>query len=125
MARLEEIVIDARHPARLARFWEAALEGYAIRAYDDAELARLAAGGHTPDTDPSVALDGPGPTIFFQLAISPKTVRNRVHLDLGCDDPARETRRLVGLGATVRDAHPRFTVLLDPEGNEFCLKAAR
>jgi hypothetical protein len=125
MAVLEEIVIDALHPARLARFWAAALEDYVLRAYDEAELERLAALGHSPETDPSVALDAPGPTIFFQLTGVPKAGRNRVHLDLGCTDRAAEIRRLVALGATVRDQHADFTVLLDPEGNEFCLKVPR
>lgn len=39
MAEYLEIVFDSQHPARLARFWAAALPGYAVRSYDDAELA--------------------------------------------------------------------------------------
>lgn len=42
MARLKEIVIDARHPAALARFWADALTDYDIRPYDATEIARLA-----------------------------------------------------------------------------------
>jgi hypothetical protein len=116
-----EVVIDSLHPAQLARFWARALRGYRVRAYDDAELARLAGLGLTPETDPSVAVDGDGPTLWFQQTGTPKTGRNRVHLDIRCRDRAAEARRLSGLGARIRDDHPGHTVMLDPEGNEFCL----
>lgn len=66
MARFTDIVVDAVDPPRLARFWASALDDYAIRPYDIAEIERLEALGLTPDTDPTVALDGPGPTLFFQ-----------------------------------------------------------
>ena len=39
MARLKDIVVDADHPAALARFWAAALDGYAVAPYDDASHA--------------------------------------------------------------------------------------
>ncbi len=122
MAELSEIVFDALHPASLARFWEEALEGYAVRPYDAEEIERLRGLGLTPETDPAVALDGPGPTIFFQLTQIPKEVRNRVHLDLATDDRPREVARLEALGAVVRDVHGQHTVMLDPEGNEFCVR---
>ena len=109
------------HPAGLARFWAAALEGYAVRAYDEAEVARLAGLGLTPETDPQVAVDGPGPTLWFQQVAEKKTARNRVHLDLVGGERAAEVARLGELGATVRDEHDGFTVMLDPEGNEFCV----
>ncbi len=41
MARIQDITFDCRHPASLARFWAAALDGYAVAPYDDAELERL------------------------------------------------------------------------------------
>ncbi|HEX7037269.1 MAG TPA: VOC family protein [Pseudomonadales bacterium] len=116
-----EIVIDSLHPARLARFWAEALPGYRVREYVAEEIARLAARGLTPETDPSVAVDGAGPTLWFQQTERPKTERNRIHLDLRCRDRAAERARLTGLGARVRDEHPHHTVMLDPEGNEFCL----
>ncbi len=122
MADLKEIVFDSRHPASLARFWAAVLEGYAVRAYDDAEIERLAGQGHTPESDPTVAVDGPGPTLFFQETLTPKTTRNRMHLDVGTDDRSGEVARLVALGGTIRDEHGTFTVMLDPEGNEFCVR---
>jgi hypothetical protein len=122
VARIREIVIDALDPPALARFWAAALDGYALRAYDAAEIARLAALGRTPGTDPSVALDGPGPTLFFQETATPKPGRNRLHLDLVGRSRASEVERLCSLGATVRDEHNTYSVLQDPEGNEFCVQ---
>ena len=121
MVRIRDIVIDALDPAALARFWEAALDGYSVRPYDDAEIARLAGMGRTPDTDPQVALDGPGPTIFFQESAEAKTGRNRLHLDLIGGPRGPEVDRLCSLGATLRDAHDTYSVLQDPEGNEFCV----
>lgn len=44
-SRLKQIVIDCHHPAGLAKFWAAALDDFDVRAYDDAEIARLAALG--------------------------------------------------------------------------------
>ncbi len=121
MARLKEIVFDSEHPARLARFWAAVLDGYAVRAYDAAEIARLAARGRTPETDPMVAVDGPGPTLFFQLAAR-GTGAGPLHLDVAGGPRAAEVARLEALGAAVRDVHPRYTVMLDPEGNRFCVQ---
>ncbi|MEM8769820.1 MAG: VOC family protein [Pseudomonadota bacterium] len=121
MAELKEIVIDALHPAALARFWAETLEDYSLRPYDAEEVARLAGLGLTPETDPSVALDGSGPTIFFQLTETPKAGRNRIHLDLATRDRSAEVARLEKLGAVVRDRHDGHTVMLDPEGNEFCV----
>ena len=78
-----QITIDAASPSRLARFWAAALPGYQVRPYDEAEITRLASLGLTPETDTSVPIDAQGqPTIWFQKSDRVTTVRNRIHLDL-------------------------------------------
>ena len=121
MAKLREIVFDAVHPAAQARFWAQVLDGYAVRAYDAVEIARLAALGLTPETDPSVLVDGPGPVLCFQQVSERKSQRNRVHLDVNVADRAKEVVRLQALGATLaRETHDH-TVMRDPEGNEFCV----
>ena len=51
MPTITEIVFESTTPSRLAAFWSAVLDDYAIRPYDDAEIARLAALGFTPETD--------------------------------------------------------------------------
>jgi hypothetical protein len=124
MAFIRDIVVDCAHPAPLARFWAAVLAGYDVAPYDEAELARLRANGiDDPEDDPTVLVEaGPDrPRFFFVLVPEPKTVKNRLHLDLRADDPAAEVIRLVGLGARVTSEQDRLTVLEDPEGNEFCL----
>jgi hypothetical protein len=125
MATLREIVFDAHDPPALARFWAAALDGYAVRPYDDEEIARLARLGHTPATDPNVAVDGPGPTLFFQRRAGHEPARGRIHLDVRCASRTAEIPRLEGLGARVRDVHDAYTVMLDPEGNAFCVQGPR
>jgi hypothetical protein len=121
MGRLKEIVIDADQPASLARFWAAAVDGYAVAPYDAAEIARLAALGLAPETDPTVMVEGPGPTLCFQLRTGPRPERNRIHLDLAATDRSAEVGRLKGLGATFWRRDEGYTVLRDPEGNQFCV----
>ena len=125
MAWLREIVVDCRHAPSLARFWEQVLDGYAVRAYDQEEIERLAGLGLTPETDPSVALDGPGPTFFFTQVPEPKAGKNRLHVDVVSTEQNTEVARLVALGASVRADYEGWTVLGDPEGNEFCVTDPR
>lgn len=125
MGWIDHIVIDCERPAALARFWAAALDGYAIRPYDDHEIARLAALGFTPETDPVVMVDGPGLTLCFQFVPEPKRVKNRVHLDVGAAELRVEVDRLCALGADVlarfEDRSPPRVTMADPECNEFCV----
>ena len=120
MSHLVGIVLDCRHAAKLARFWEVAL-GWPIRPYDEAEIARLAALGLTPQTDPTVAIDAPdGSLVFFlQEVPEPKTGKNRMHVDVRLRDQTH-LDELLRLGATVVSEHDGWRVLADPEGNEFC-----
>lgn len=121
MARLKEIVIDADDPPKLARWWARIVDGYELRPYDDAEIARLASIGLTPETDTTVMLDGPGPTLCFQLMKGPRPERNRWHLDLASADRSGEVTRILGLGASQMREGSNFTTLRDPEGNQFCV----
>ena len=122
MAQLRQIVVDGAHPPALAKFWEAALDGFSIRAYDDEEVARLAAIGRTPDTDPVVILDGPnGLELCFQETDVAAMPKRPMHLDLTAADREAEVRRLVALGAIVHEEHPDHTWLRDPENNDFCV----
>ena len=69
------------------------------------------------------------PGLIFVPVPEPKTVKNRVHLDLNPDDREAEVERLVGLGAGPVDVGQgpdvTGTVLADPEGNEFCVLKPR
>ncbi len=122
MSALKAVCIDCADPASLARWWAPVL-GYHVRDYTDGDLADLRRRGFAgPEDDPEVALDpddGTGPTVWFNCVPEPKAVKNRVHIDVyGSVD------ELVARGATVVDPQPEgidWTVMLDPEGNEFCV----
>lgn len=127
MVEIRDVVFDSRHAASLARFWAQALDGYTVAAYDDEELERLRSLGiDDPEDDPSVLVEGaPGkPQLWFQTVPEPKTVKNRVHLDLTTTDLDADVQRLLNLGARrFEPASPEdgLVILQDPEGNEFCV----
>lgn len=127
VAALADIVFDCAHPATLARFWAAALDGHEVAPYDGEELVRLRSLGiDNVEDDPTVLVqptNGGGPRLWFHLVPEPKRVKNRVHLDLRADDVSEELARLVALGAVAIDDQPTgdVVILRDPEGNEFCL----
>ena len=70
---------------------------------------------------------GDGPRLAFQRVPEPKTVKNRVHVDVWAVDGKldAEVERLLALGASeverVTDESGTFVVMQDPEGNEFCV----
>ena len=107
--RLVDLVIDAVQPARLARFWAAAL-GWEVAEGGDVEPS----GYRYPDP---VAL----PLVFLPVPEA-KTVKNRIHLDLATESVAHqaaEVERLLGLGAVHADigqGDVPWVVLADPEG---------
>src|SRR5690606_16051954 len=115
---------DCQAAPALARFWAALLDGYAVRAYDEAEVARLAKLGLTPETDPIVMVDGPGPSLCFQQVPGRDYRNNRVHLDIAVRDPVATILQILELGGAIqREAGP-YTVMRDPEGNQFCVVRA-
>ena len=126
MGRLGDVVFDCTHPASLARFWAAAIDGYRVAPYDEAELARLREMGvDDPEDDPSVLVEpesGVGPRLWFTRVPEPKTVKNRVHLDLRAPDVDAEVARLVALGARELARVQDWVVLADPEDGEFCVQ---
>jgi hypothetical protein len=128
MAMILDVTFDSPRPVSIARFWAAALDGYEVAPYDEAEIARLhALGIDDLDDDPTVLVQrsaGPGPRLFFQLVPEPKVAKNRVHLDLAAADPVAEVERLASLGARVLSEHEHWTTLADPDGNEFCVSTA-
>jgi hypothetical protein len=83
--------------------------------------------------------EGRGPRIWFQQVPEGKSVKNRLHLDLGASGgrevplPLRrervlaEVERVTGLGAVQlrvleQEGLDHFAVVMqDPEGNEFCV----
>jgi hypothetical protein len=142
-----QIVIDCADADRLTAFWAAAagyepedIDGF-VRSIVDAGHAgpddvvevggRLRFRGYGSLRHPDDPIDergvGLGRRILFQEVPEPKTVKDRIHLDLlvGPDARAAEVERLLGLGATVLrevdEPGGRHTTMADPEGNEFCV----
>ena len=107
------ITIDAREPRTVAEFWASAL-GWRVVEEED-QIVSIA---------PS---DASWPTIDVVQVPEGKTVKNRLHLDLRADGSTaqEEVDRLLSLGARRADvgqgADVTWTVLADPEGNEFCV----
>jgi catechol 2,3-dioxygenase-like lactoylglutathione lyase family enzyme len=130
--RIDAIVFDCEDAAPLARFWASAL-GWTVAPYDADELERLDARGiGDPEDDPSVMVEPPDdetpglPVLFFTEVPEPKSGKNRVHVDVVADETVDdEVIRLEGLGATLRNWAEEegnvWAVMLDPEGNEFCV----
>ena len=104
---IRNITFDAEDPDRLATFWAAALDWERQGGFVVAPEGR--------------------PRLNFERVPEPKVVKNRVHLDVNVDDRGRHVARLIELGATKsHDVHDpdgdlSWTVMLDPEGNEFCV----
>ncbi|WP_316520106.1 VOC family protein [Kitasatospora brasiliensis] len=108
--QLYNVVIDSADAAKLAAFWASAT------GWDAAEWS---------SADEAVVRNpGTGVNLYFMRVPEEKAGKNRVHLDLSPtpDSDARaEIERLTALGARVLTKYDGYTVLADPEGNEFCL----
>ncbi len=105
---LAALVIDCADPPVLARWWSR-LVGGEVDVDADGD-ARLRISNALP--------------IDFLRVPEPKTVKNRLHIDLRTVDVSEATAQALRLGATPADdvyAGESWRVLRDPEGNEFCL----
>jgi predicted enzyme related to lactoylglutathione lyase len=115
---LRNVTVDCTDAHGLARFWAEAL-GWNVFHDDDPEVL----------VAPSYPWAGPGPGLLFIPVPEPRTVKNRLHLDI---QPVQATRdeevaRLQGLGATVVEDHRNddgtgWVWMADPEGNDFCVE---
>ncbi|MEU9212796.1 VOC family protein [Streptomyces sp. NPDC048415] len=105
--------VDATDAEKLAHFWAEVL-GREVASGGSPEFAALDPGGSTP-------------RLSFHQVPEPKSVKNRLHLDLITSTFEAESQRLVALGASrIRDVaqgSARWTTFADPEGNEFDLIA--
>lgn len=113
---VRSITVDCAHPTRLAQFW-AEVTGYTPGEPDDLDEAAVL---NPPDRQ--------SPRLLFLRVPEGKAVKNRWHLDLQPQSTmADEVERLLGLGARVLRVFDHkgddvFTVMQDPEGNEFCVE---
>ena len=117
---------DAGDPRRIAAFWAQALRYVPEPGFDG------------PDNASIVDPEGRGPAIGFLRVPEGKTAKNRMHIDIRVAgeppwDPVERDRlvhervaELVAAGATrvreeLYDGELGHVVMLDPEGNEFCV----
>lgn len=103
--RLYEVVVDCADPLRLATWWGDLLGADVEQGEDDDWSLRV----------PGAPFDH----LVFGAVPEPKVVKNRIHWDVDTSDVGL----LVGDGARVLrepDDNVSWTVLADPEGNEFC-----
>jgi predicted enzyme related to lactoylglutathione lyase len=110
---LHHVVIDSHDLPSQAAFWSEALR-WRILSVREREIVV------GPDEHAPVGL-------CLMPSGDPKTVKNRVHLDLttSADDRDAEIERLLSLGASRVDVgqtgDESWDVMADPEGNEFCV----
>lgn len=108
---IDAVAVDCADPSRLAEFWH-----------------QLLGGTIEVDGDGDPWLHAAGVSLIFLKVPEPKTVKNRIHLDLRGDQYEEAIARALELGATRADdvyEGDRWQVLRDPEDNEFCILRPR
>jgi hypothetical protein len=136
-----QLAVDSSDPHTLADWWAETLD-WQVEPQDEAFIKDMVAKGLATDEDTKehdgklvwriggaiVHPDGAGRSrVLFQQVPEPKTVKNRLHLDVRVGDESREAVRdkLIGRGAAFvragRQGPFSWFVMTDPEGNEFCL----
>ncbi len=139
------VVFDCRDPASLSKFYAEALR-YKLQdppsGYPSWEAWLKGQGIPEAEWNSASAIvdpEGKGPRIYFQQMDTPKPGKNRLHIDINASGGLRvplderkrqvnqEVERLVGLGATkdheLDEGRGEYcVVMLDPEGNEFCVQ---
>ena len=107
------VVIDCADHDVVVPFWEAALGWKAQRINEQFVGLRAPA-------EERIGFD-----ILFQQVPEPKLAKNRAHIDFDAADMEGEVERLIGLGGSKIAEHNlgsfRWTIVADPEGNEFCV----
>lgn len=144
MAQKLQVVFDCSDPAGLSRFYAEALHyklqdppaGYST--WDDWLRGRGVPQSEWNEASAIVDPDGKGPRIYFQKMETPKLTKNRLHIDINASQGMRapleerkrqvdqEVLRLAAFGAKkdheLGDREEYCVIMLDPEGNEFCVQ---
>lgn len=125
------VIVDSHDTQAQARWWAEVLDWQLI--FDTPDEAVIIPQGLSPD--PIETLDEwlkTGQGMVFVKVPEEKSVKNRVHVDLAphtSQDRDAEIERLIGMGAkhinVGQTEEDTFTVLADPEGNEFCVLSSR
>jgi hypothetical protein len=126
--RIASVTFDCADALTVGRFWSGAL-GRPLDPKASSDFAAIGFAGRRDKVGWALVERANDPTWMFVKAPEPKTAKNRMHLDVMAPDPEAEVARLVDLGATrVADMEEygyTWTVMADPEGNEFCVAKER
>lgn len=141
MAYTFQITVDCSEPHVLAAWWAKTL-GWSVEPSNEAFIRDMVSKGFASEDDTEVFegslvwkegaaivndSDGAAPRMLFQRVSEPKTVKNRLHLDVRVTDVSLEDARfaLEERGASflhVGSQGPHtWITMADPEGNEFCV----
>jgi len=139
-----QVVVDTADPHGLADWWAETLR-WVVEPSDEGFIRKMIAEGYASEEDttthhgtlvwregaairhPDGPEQGARKRVLFQLVPEPKTVKNRVHVDVwvGPDNVEAEMERLTERGATFlhrgRQGPHSWVTMADPEGNEFCI----
>lgn len=142
--RVLQIVFDSSDPSGLSKFYEEALH-YKLQdppsgfeSWEAFLKAQAIPEEEWDNASPIVDPEGKGPRIYFQQMDTPKLGKNRLHIDVNASDGLSvplakrkeqvnsEVERLLRLGARkqreLSEMGEYCVVMLDPEGNEFCVQ---
>ncbi|HEY0638988.1 MAG TPA: VOC family protein [Pseudonocardiaceae bacterium] len=140
MAHDIQVALDCADPHVLADWWADAL-GWTVEPTDEEFIRRMVAEGHATEdetrtyqgrlvwrTGAAIRHPESGLRMLFQSVPEPKTVKNRMHLDVRVSpdgDVEAALERLTARGATFlhrgRQGPHTWVTITDPEGNELCL----
>lgn len=141
MAYTFQVTFDCSEPHSLADWWAEAL-GWEVERSDESFIQSMIAQGFASHDDTTTHRGGlvwkagaaivhpagsdAAPRVLFQLVPEPKTVKNRIHLDIRLgDDVEAVVEQWLSSGATLlhrgRQGPHTWVTLADPEGNELCL----
>ena len=123
-------VVDCHDIAAQARWWAEAL-GWKL-AYEDDDEVVIVPSYVSDELVQSTPWERIPPGLVFVPVPERKSVKNRLHIDLAphtSDDRDAEIDRLLAAGASRvhvgQQSDATWTVLADPEGNEFCVLSSR
>jgi predicted enzyme related to lactoylglutathione lyase len=110
-ARVGAVMIDCHDPNALMEFWSQIIGIEVDHTFPGYIFATRIPGNHI--------------RLAFQKVPEDKTVKNRLHLDMSHEDPEALIAKVESLGGSrIEDRELggyTWTVLADPEGNEFCV----
>src|SRR3954447_514757 len=102
LARFKDLCIDVADARASGDYWST-MRGWRLELHDDGDA-------HLRD-------DAGRIQVWLNVVPEPKSVKNRVHIDVN----AESVQRAIDAGARVDSEFPRWTTLLDPDGQEHCV----